>query len=105
MACGTPVVGSRVGGIQDTVVDGVTGLLVPPHDPIALAAALQQLAESPAYARALGRAGMARARRLYSWERVATELEAVYESIISQEEALEQAAQSQTDQESAEVVS
>ena len=105
MACGTPVVGSRVGGIQETVVDDVTGLLVPPHDPPALAAALLKLAESPAYARALGRAGMARARRLYTWERVATELETVYESIISQEDALEQTAQSQTDHESAEVVS
>ena len=105
MACGTPVIGSSVGGIQETVVDGVTGLLVPPRDPTALAAALQQLAEAPEYARALGRAGMARVRRFYSWERVATELEAVYESIISQENALEQTAQSQPAHESAEVVS
>ena len=103
MACGTPVIGSSVGGIQETVVDGVTGLLVPPRDPTALAAALQQLAEAPEYARALGRAGMARVRRFYSWERVATELEAVYESIISQENALEQTAQSQPAHESAEV--
>ena len=87
------------------MVDDVTGLLVPPHDPAALTAALRKLAESPAYARALGRAGMARARRFYSWERVAAELETVYESIISQEDALEQTAQSQTDHESAEVVS
>jgi D-inositol-3-phosphate glycosyltransferase len=86
MACGTPVVGSRVGGIQETVVDKVTGLLVPPREPAELATAVLQLAESPAYARALGRAGRARARRRYSWQRVTDELESVYEAIVMQEE-------------------
>ena len=47
----------------------------------------------------------ARTRRIDGWERVPTELETVYESIISQEDALEQTAQSHTDHESAEVVS
>src|SRR5690606_30079447 len=43
MACGTPVVGSNVGGIKHTVVDGKTGFLVPPKDPAALAERLERL--------------------------------------------------------------
>jgi glycosyltransferase involved in cell wall biosynthesis len=45
MAAGRPVVGSRVGGIPEMVVHGETGLLVPPADPQALAAAIARLAE------------------------------------------------------------
>jgi D-inositol-3-phosphate glycosyltransferase len=81
MACGTPVVGSAVGGIQYTVHHGVTGYLVPPHDPPALAARLSQLQRSPALIDAFGRAGVARVRSRFTWERVAGELAAVYESL------------------------
>jgi glycosyltransferase involved in cell wall biosynthesis len=48
MACGVPVVGSAVGGLLDTVVPGVTGALVPPRDPAALAVAVRQLLADPA---------------------------------------------------------
>lgn len=78
MACGTPVVGSAVGGIQYSVVDGVTGCLVPPHDPEAVAARLTMLQAEPALARAMGRAGIRRVRSLFTWDRVADELEEVY---------------------------
>ncbi|MFC5866615.1 glycosyltransferase family 4 protein [Aquincola agrisoli] len=81
MACGTPVVGSAVGGIQYSVVDGVTGYLVPPKDPPALAAMLRRLQANPALRLALGRAGMARVRSMFTWDRVARELEAVYRSV------------------------
>lgn len=81
MACGAPVIGSRVGGIQHTVVDGVTGLLVPPHDPAALAGALAQLRADPRLARDYGRAGMRRARTLYGWTHVAHELADVYDAV------------------------
>jgi len=80
MACGCPVVGSAVGGIQDTVVNGRTGYLVPPNDPVALAERLAQLGAKPAIAQRMGRAGLARARKLFTWARVARGLLDVYRS-------------------------
>ena len=47
MACGTPVIGSDVGGIKYSVVDGETGCLVPPNDPDALAECIQGLYQQP----------------------------------------------------------
>jgi type III pantothenate kinase len=70
MACGTPVVASAVGGMIDTVVDGVTGLHVPPRDPERLADALAPLLADPDRRARLGRAGVERSRRLYDWDRV-----------------------------------
>ena len=81
MACGTPVVGSAVGGIQYSIVDGVTGFLVPPHDPAALAARLAELHANPALAQSLGRAGIRRVRSMFTWERVARELAEVYDAV------------------------
>ncbi len=78
MACACPVVGAAVGGIQDTVVDGRTGFLVPPNDPEALAERLLRLAANPALGQRMGRAGLARARALFTWERVAQALLDVY---------------------------
>ena len=71
MACGVPVVASAVGGLVDSVVDGVTGVHVPPRRPDRLAAALAALLADPARLAALGRAGARRARRRYSWDRIA----------------------------------
>lgn len=71
MACGVPVVASRVGGLRDTVVDGVTGLHVPPRDPAAIAAALRALRDDPSRRAAMGAAGAARVRDRYGWDRVA----------------------------------
>jgi glycosyltransferase involved in cell wall biosynthesis len=82
MACGRPVVASAVGGIQDTVVDEVTGLLVPPRRPDALAAALRDLLGSATRAAAFGIAGRDRVLARYGWERVAAATEAVYEDVI-----------------------
>ncbi|MDT3395196.1 glycosyltransferase [Streptomyces sp. B1866] len=67
MACGTPVVGSRVGGIPHVVDDGVTGLLVPPGDPAALAAACRRLLTDGGLADRLGAAGRERAVERYAW--------------------------------------
>jgi glycosyltransferase involved in cell wall biosynthesis len=78
MACGTPVIGSAVGGIQYSVVDGLTGYLVPPNDPQALADHLRYLQEHPALARALGLAGVRRARAMFTWDEVAAQLSATY---------------------------
>jgi D-inositol-3-phosphate glycosyltransferase len=83
MGCGVPVIASAVGGHLSTVVDGQTGLLVPPGDPEALAGRLRSLF-SDRYRRVrLGTAGAERAQRLYSWGRVASETEAAYVRAVS----------------------
>ncbi len=76
MACGVPVVGTRVGGMLDTIDDGQTGLLVPPGDPAALAEALERLLGDAALRRRLGEAGRARVERLFAWDRVTNALRA-----------------------------
>jgi glycosyltransferase involved in cell wall biosynthesis len=83
MACGTPVVGSAVGGIKTTVRDGVTGFLVPPRDPEALAARLAHLLGHPEVLRALGRNALRRARSLYTWDKVAGAVAALYEEVLA----------------------
>lgn len=82
MACVRPVVGAAVGGIQDTVVDGRTGYLVPPNDPAALAERIARLAAQPEIGQQMGRAGLARARGLFTWKRVAHALLDVYENAV-----------------------
>ncbi len=84
MACATPVIGSAVGGIQHTVVDGVTGYLVPPKDPVALARHLDWLRRHPQQAGAMGRAGLGRVRRMFTWDQVAARLEAVYRRAVAE---------------------
>jgi D-inositol-3-phosphate glycosyltransferase len=81
MACGTPVVGSAVGGIKTTVVDGVTGYLVPPKDPQALAERLAHLFRQPGLLRRFARRSIRRARALYTWKRVAMAVEHVYAEV------------------------
>jgi glycosyltransferase involved in cell wall biosynthesis len=81
MACGTPVIGSAVGGIQHTVVDGLTGFLVAPHDPEALAQRLEDLRCIPDLGRLMGRAGRVRATREFTWDSVALKLARVYAQV------------------------
>ena len=83
MACGKPVVGSAVGGIRTTVIDGVTGYLVPPRDPAAVAARLARLADSEALRNAMGEAGRKRANAAFTWSRVADRLVDVYRHAIA----------------------
>ncbi|HJV24641.1 MAG TPA: glycosyltransferase family 1 protein [Aromatoleum sp.] len=84
MACGCPVIGSAVGGIRHTVVDGKTGYLVPPKDPVQLADRLARLRRAPELARAFGRAGMRRVRGKFTWQQVAGSLAAVYDDLQPQ---------------------
>jgi D-inositol-3-phosphate glycosyltransferase len=83
MACGVPVIGSDVGGIRFSVDDGVTGFLVPPHDPAALAERLERLRDHPALAEAMGRAGVLRMRSTFTWKQVADQLTAVYHALAA----------------------
>lgn len=82
MACGRPVVASAVGGFQDTVVDQVTGLLVPPRRPDLLAAALRGLLGSPTRGTAFGIAGRDRVLARYGWDRVAAATASVYADVV-----------------------
>jgi glycosyltransferase involved in cell wall biosynthesis len=81
MACGVPVVGTAVGGLTDTIVDGVTGDLVPPCDPRALGLAVRSLLDDGVRRLAYGSASVDRVRRCYSWQRCADQLVAVYEGV------------------------
>lgn len=78
MTYGIPVIGSDVGGIPDIVVDGETGLLVPPQDPEALASALERLARAPDLAARLGEAGQRHVRTSFSWDRIVKQWEECY---------------------------
>ncbi|GBG12607.1 HAD family hydrolase [Novimethylophilus kurashikiensis] len=81
MACATPVVGAAVGGIKSTVQEGVTGYLVPPKNPEALADRLALLHTQPDHARALGEAGQQRVHRFYTWRSVAETMAGIYEQV------------------------
>lgn len=75
MACGVPCVGTRVEAVPEIVREGETGLLVPPGDAAALAAALERLLGEPATARAMGARGRARVFAGGLWSHVAARLE------------------------------
>lgn len=83
---GLPLVGSDVGGIPDVVVDGRSGLLVPPADPKALADALRRLADDPALAKRLVEEARIRTRRFFSWDVVIPALKTVYDRVVSKGE-------------------
>ncbi|MGC5021057.1 glycosyltransferase [Micromonospora sp. DT47] len=81
MACGVPVIGTNVGGIGDTVVDGLTGDLVPARDPRALGTAIRRLLADKVRRFAYATAGLDRIRSRYSWKRCAEQLSAVYATV------------------------
>lgn len=83
MAAARPVVATAVGGIPEIVVDGDTGLLVPPGDSVALAAAIERLLRDPAYARSLGERGRLRARQKFSIESAVRKHEELYEALLA----------------------
>ena len=85
MAAGLPVVASDVGGVAEAVVDGKTGLLVPPGDSGALAEALHALLGDPASRRTMGAAGRARARAHFDLPRFRDDHVALYERVLAAE--------------------
>lgn len=84
MGHGKPVVGCRGGAIPELIEPEVTGLLVPPNDPEAFAAALVRLLRDPALRRRLGAMGRLRAAERYTSERMAERIEAFYRATIAQ---------------------
>ena len=78
MNFGVPVIASASGGIVDIVIDGETGLLVPPANDTALAAALGRIAADPALARRLGSEGRHFVRTRFSWEAIVSRWQGVY---------------------------
>lgn len=78
MACGLPLVGTRVGGIPTLIDEERTGLLVPPRDPDAMALALRRLLKAPDLSRAMGEAGRRKVVEGFSWPQIAARTLAAY---------------------------
>jgi glycosyltransferase involved in cell wall biosynthesis len=74
MATGLPVVSTRIGGIPEMVIDNETGVLVEPHDAVALAGAIEKVTNDRSLGERLGHAGYERAQRLFSIEKNVREL-------------------------------
>jgi glycosyltransferase involved in cell wall biosynthesis len=83
MASACAVVATNVGGLPEIIEDGVSGLLVPPRDPEALALAIMRLIETPELRKQLGLAGRARVEQKFTWEQVASETTRAYERAIA----------------------
>ncbi len=82
MAAGVPVVATRVGGNPEVIEDGVSGLLVPPRDSAALAAAIGRVLEDKDLAASFAQAGVRRVAELFSIERSIRETEHLYQQLV-----------------------
>jgi glycosyltransferase involved in cell wall biosynthesis len=82
MACGTPVIGSCVGGIQYTVREGETGFLVPPDNPDAIAERVAQLYAQPGLLQRFGENAVEHVQRRFKWGNVAQQIETVYQQLV-----------------------
>jgi glycosyltransferase involved in cell wall biosynthesis len=82
MAAGIPVIATRVGGNPEVIEDGVSGLLVPPRDSTALAAAMGRLLENEDLAFKFGQAGMRRVSELFSLEGSVHQTEHLYQQLV-----------------------
>jgi len=81
MACGTPVIGSDVGGIKFTVRDGETGFLIPPNDPAALGDRIARIVGDGATRLRLSAQAIQRANELFTWRHVTQQIAAIYDEI------------------------
>jgi glycosyltransferase involved in cell wall biosynthesis len=87
MACGTPVIGSDVGGIRYSIADGKTGYLVPPNDPQALSDKIQKLLGNSNLLNTMKENAIRRVNLLFTWERVADAVIALYKNVLAKEPA------------------
>jgi len=83
MACGTPVLGSAVGGIKFSVEEGKTGLLVPPNDPAALAQRLAYFFQNSSLQNKLGQQAIQRVNQYFTWQKVSEMVAALYEEVLA----------------------
>jgi len=81
-ACNKPVVGAQSGGMADAIVDGETGLLVPPNDEMALTASICRLLGDATYMRRLGQQGRDRVVRDFGWRSIADRVDAIVSGLI-----------------------
>ncbi|HRK35249.1 MAG TPA: glycosyltransferase, partial [Candidatus Hydrogenedentes bacterium] len=77
-------VASDIGGVNESLQHGVTGVLVPPGDAVALASALANMADDSAQRNAMGAAGRARIASLFTMDRMVREVAQTYEEAIAQ---------------------
>jgi glycosyltransferase involved in cell wall biosynthesis len=92
MACGTPVVCTRVASLPEVVEHGVTGLIVRPNDPATLGTAIRWLRDHPADAARMGAAGRTRVRERFNWPGVVRQCLAIYGGIAARDRSLAEAA-------------
>jgi D-inositol-3-phosphate glycosyltransferase len=85
-ACGTPVIASEVGGLQDVVQDGRTGLLVSAKNPADLSRSMRRIAGDPEFAERLGRQARKRARKVFNWPAIAGDIHEIYEVLYRAED-------------------
>jgi starch synthase len=83
MACGTPVIASRIGGVPEVVDHGVTGFLVEPGDVHELRDRLEEMTASPASAERIGAAGRERVLDRFTWGEVARRCLDAYEALAT----------------------
>jgi glycosyltransferase involved in cell wall biosynthesis len=84
MAAGKPVIGTQIGGIPEVIEDGVTGLVVPPRSPDALAQAIIKILRDPNLAYRIGTAGREQGKVRFSLERHVAEVQRVYERLLGE---------------------
>jgi len=80
MACGTPVIASKVGGLQYTVENGKTGFLIPEGDWRSLADRIQEVIENPSLAKRLIQAGLSKVKQ-FNWPTVTRKIISIYDSL------------------------
>jgi glycosyltransferase involved in cell wall biosynthesis len=84
MAAGVPLVATAVGGLP-SLLEGGAGLLVPPADPQALAAAFERLLEDRAACAALGMQGRARVNERYSFDGMVDRIQGIYDAVLAEQ--------------------
>ncbi|WP_297597267.1 glycosyltransferase [Mycobacterium sp.] len=87
MASGVVVVAATVGALADVVLDDITGVVLPPENPVGLAAALRRLLAQSFQCESMGAAGRSRAQSRFAWQRIALDALNVYQSLGAQERA------------------